>query len=44
MSEALAGHGVATILYHNHRGQQVAETFEFSEAGKVVRSYACYGE
>ena len=39
---ALAGHGVVTILYRNHRGQQVAETVEFGETGKVVRSVACY--
>jgi hypothetical protein len=38
----LAGHECLTILYRNHRGQQVAETFEFGAAGKVVRSIACY--
>jgi ketosteroid isomerase-like protein len=38
----LAGHGALTILYSNHRGQQVAETVEFNAAGKVTRSVACY--
>jgi ketosteroid isomerase-like protein len=37
------GHECLTILYSNHRGQKVAETFEFGIDGKVVRSYACYG-
>ncbi len=39
----LAGHGALTILYRNHRQQQVAETVEFDAAGKVARSIACYG-
>ena len=39
----LAGHGALTILYRNHRGQQVAETVEFDAQGKVARSVACYG-
>jgi ketosteroid isomerase-like protein len=34
--------GVVTICYRNHRGQSVAETFEFQESGKVKRGYACY--
>ncbi len=37
------GHECMTILYHNHRGQACAETFEFGRDGKVVRSFACYG-
>jgi hypothetical protein len=39
-----AGTGALTILYRNHRQQRVAETVEFNEAGKVVRSFACYGQ
>jgi hypothetical protein len=40
--DVLTGHECLTILYRNHRGQQVAETFEFGAEGKVVRSFACY--
>lgn len=40
---ALVGHDSLTVLYRNHRGEQVAETFEFNPTGKVIRSYACYG-
>lgn len=40
----LVGHEALTILYRNHRGQQVAETVEFDAAGKVTRSVACYSE
>ena len=40
--ETLDGHSCLTILYRNHRGQTVAETFEFGADGKVVRSFACY--
>jgi hypothetical protein len=43
LDAALAGHGTVTILYRNHRGQQVAETLEFNEDGKALRSFACYG-
>jgi hypothetical protein len=42
LDAALAGHNAVTVLYRNHRGQQVAETVEFGESGKVVRSFACY--
>jgi hypothetical protein len=38
----LVGHACLTILYMNHRNQQAAETFEFANDGKVVRSCACY--
>ncbi|NCW86204.1 MAG: nuclear transport factor 2 family protein, partial [Oxalobacteraceae bacterium] len=38
----LTGYGVVTICYRNHRGQSVAETFEFNESCKVKRAYACY--
>jgi ketosteroid isomerase-like protein len=31
-----------TIAYHNHRGQQVAETFVFDGAGIVVESIGAY--
>ena len=37
-----AGHGVVTIAYANHRGQQAAETCEFGPDGLVIRSAACY--
>ena len=43
LDAALAGHQAVTILYRNHRGQQVAETLEFGGDGKAVRSFACYG-
>jgi ketosteroid isomerase-like protein len=36
------GHECLTILYRNHRGQEVAETCEFRADGLVVRSFACY--
>jgi predicted ester cyclase len=39
----LAGYDALTILYCNHRGQRVAETVEFDNAGRVTRSVACYG-
>jgi hypothetical protein len=42
LDTVLAGFEALTILYRNHRRQQVAETVEFDEAGKVVRSFACY--
>jgi ketosteroid isomerase-like protein len=40
--ELLLGHDGLTLLYRNHRGQTVAETFEFGSDGKVVRACACY--
>ena len=40
--KVLVGHACLTILYLNHRNQQAAETFEFANDGKVVRSFACY--
>jgi hypothetical protein len=40
----LTGHNTLTLLYRNHRGQQVAETVEFNETGKVIRSFACYSQ
>lgn len=43
VDKVLIGLQTVTVLYRNHRHQSVAETFEFSEAGKVVRAYACYG-
>lgn len=42
LDAVLNGFEALTILYRNHRGQQVAETVEFDGAGKVVRSFACY--
>jgi len=38
----LVGHGCLTVLYRNHRSQQVVETLELGNDGKVVRSFACY--
>ena len=40
--DCLKGHECLTVLYRNHRGQSVAETFEFQADGKVIRSFACY--
>lgn len=44
LRNVLLGHARLTILYVNHRNQQVAETFEFANGGKVVRSFACYAQ
>ena len=40
--DVLIGHRCLTILFRNHRGNVVAETFEFRTDGKVSRSYTCY--
>jgi hypothetical protein len=42
LEAVLAGYRSLTVLYRNHRDQQVAETVEFDAAGKVIRSVACY--
>lgn len=42
LQRVYAGHGVVTIAYTNHRGQQAAETCEFGAGGLVIRSAACY--
>jgi len=42
LSAVLTGYDSLTILYANHRSQQVAETCEIGADGKVVRAYACY--
>src|SRR5215475_13514130 len=42
--DVLVGHECLTVLYRNHRGQHAAETFEFGADGKIVRSFACYGQ
>jgi len=42
LERVLIGYGVVTICYRNHRGQSVAETFEFNDSGKVNRAFACY--
>lgn len=42
LDKVLGGFDSLTLIYQNHRDQSVAETFEFDEAGKVVRAYACY--
>lgn len=43
LTSVQVGHRCLTLQYRNHRGQSVAETLEFDDAGKVVRGYACYG-
>jgi len=43
LDRVLVGDDCVTILYWNHRGQTVAETFEFGAADLIARSYACYG-
>jgi hypothetical protein len=43
LRDVLIGHDCLTILYRNHRGQEVAETVEFGDGQKVIRSSACYG-
>ena len=40
LDRILTGYGVVTICYRNHRGESVAETFEFNESCKVRRAYA----
>jgi ketosteroid isomerase-like protein len=42
LQRVLVGHDCITVVYHNHRGQVVAETFEFGAANLIARSYACY--
>lgn len=42
LDRVLVGHDCITVVYHNHRGQVVAETFEFGAANLIARSYACY--
>lgn len=38
----LVGHSCLTVLYRNHREQDVAETFEVGADGLVIRAFACY--
>ncbi len=42
LERILVGHEALTLRYSNHRGQAVAETFEFGPDGKVLRASACY--
>jgi hypothetical protein len=42
LRQVLVGHESVTILYRNHRGQDVSETCEFAPGGLVTRTYACY--
>ena len=42
LERVLVGHETLTLQYANHRGQRVAETFEFGPDQKVVRASACY--
>jgi hypothetical protein len=42
--DVLIGHRCLTILFRNHLGTAVAQTFEFRTDGKVSRSYACHSE
>jgi hypothetical protein len=43
LAQVLRGHESLTVYYRNHRGQRIAETVEFGDDGKIVRSCACYG-
>ena len=38
------GHEMLTLTYRNHRGVEAAETFQFGEDGRVIRSAACHAE
>ncbi len=42
VDQVFTGSDAVTIVYTNHRQQQVAETFVFGADGKVVRSVASY--
>jgi len=42
VDQVFAGSDAITIVYTNHRQQQVAETFVFGADGKIVRSVAAY--
>ena len=42
VEQVFAGSDALTILYTNHRQQQVTETFILDADGKVVRSVAAY--
>ena len=42
MDDILIGSDALTLLYTNHRDEQVAETFLFGPEGKVTRSIAAY--
>ena len=42
IDQVLTGSDALTIVYTNHRQQQVAETFVFGAGGKVVTSIAAY--
>ena len=43
LDEILIGSNAMTVLYRNHRDENVAETFVFGEDGAVVLSIAAYG-
>jgi ketosteroid isomerase-like protein len=42
LETVLLGSDALTIIYRNHRQQQVAETFIFDRSGLVTRSVATY--
>lgn len=42
LDDVLIGSDAMTILYTNHRDEQVAETFIFGPEGKVIRAVAAY--
>jgi hypothetical protein len=43
LDEVLIGSNALTLLYTNHRDEQVAETFVFDETGAVTLAIAAYG-
>ena len=42
LDRVFLGHGVLTLTYRTHLGVDAAETFEFGEDGRVIRSAACH--
>lgn len=42
VDQVFTGSDAVTIVYTNHRQQQVAETFMFGTDGKVIRAVASY--
>lgn len=42
LDDVLATVSGATLLYRNHRGERVAETFLWNEQGKVIRCVVAY--
>jgi ketosteroid isomerase-like protein len=42
LEETFVGHASLTLLYRGEDGRRAAETMLFDDAGRVVRSTACY--